>query len=350
MVISIEESLEKEIMGRSLFNNEIIILERIFSATIDEKAFFLPSIPFIDYLFDNYEALFSKRAINYLRWLKSDYFTTHGTVTSIGGPLIYLAEETKIVKEGIMNVFYMTFNDFPDNIIPYMYCENVVDAEAYITLTQFIFCRNKKNIFVSLRGYGGCNPSELQNLVHDKCVFFAIADSDKSFESDSKGPTAKCVQDELDNSYCANYYILSVREKENLIPASYYESIDIERDKLLELVTNSNEDVRDFFDLKDGIKKKKYDKFYTTSAQWTKINRNIIERMRAEGYFHIAVAEDDKCIFGIGNNALTNSVNTILQSNRPTFLSLLTKRSKTDFKNIDSYILKYGYKFSGRLS
>ena len=145
-------------------------------------------------------------------------------------------------------------------------CEDLSDCKFYASLTQFIM--KQKNMrgelaFENING-GGTNISEtyLENLKSNSSPCIVIADSDKINTCSELGKTAL----ELTNIYEKHFkehittmHILSVRERENLIPPYIYYNLETESNKkihcsILVDIFNQSKETYLYGDIKSGLK------------------------------------------------------------------------------------------------
>lgn len=107
--------------------------------------------------------------------------------------------------------------------------ENHQDGYFYLSLARELAKESKQNweINMSIESCGGSQIKETANntINTEKRFSLMIVDSDKTKSTSSKGSTAKDLLRFITRnptSIVATPYILKVREKENLIPPSFY--------------------------------------------------------------------------------------------------------------------------------
>ncbi len=145
--------------------------------------------------------------------------------------------------------------------------ENLDDATLYQTITQIYLKWNKlKGIAILFEAYagGGSTTEKAYQLIQDKQERFCLCllDSDKKSPNSPLGNTAKDVKKiENTNQPLCEYFIVGVREIENLIPTQLYSTVssgDVNRMPcvhfLEQLEKTSIAEARKYLDIKNGLK------------------------------------------------------------------------------------------------
>lgn len=145
-------------------------------------------------------------------------------------------------------------------------CENESDARFYLNVFNWLNESAISSVSLSNVPYGGGGGEAILSVGKENKAIFVVADSDKDYNSASYGSTYKGVKEKVKEVkktavFPIELYAPNVREKENLFPYLQYKSapsISGPKKKVLELLGEEmNEEILRFFDIKDGIKRKK---------------------------------------------------------------------------------------------
>lgn len=185
----------------------------------------------------------------------------------------YIFKEEKEGNQTIFNIsigFIKTFKEFRESVL---ITEDLDDGKLYISMTkEYIkeYIGKDKGIsieFDDISGGGANTHKSYKNFLEKNRLTLCVLDSDKTCKKDEKGSTAKKVEKVRDEYEDKVTYvcILDVREKENLIPPSFYKlcsnGINSELiDKLIKLEDTCYGSINflRYGDIKDGITLKKY--------------------------------------------------------------------------------------------
>lgn len=163
-----------------------------------------------------------------------------------------------------VDYFYKNERLLPSNLVS----EDLSDCEFYeVMVKKYLKSKNYKYKlnFRYVNG-GGLNThiNYRNSLIQGKAPCLVIVDSDKESKGSSYGATATNVikkYDEIKEKYITEYYILDVREKENMIPPCLYglvcDNKEIEKDiNILDKVSKNDKlkDLLIYGDIKSGIK------------------------------------------------------------------------------------------------
>lgn len=163
----------------------------------------------------------------------------------------------------------ITYFDDPEKLLPlHLIAEDDSDCEFYYYITRRYIQEHRLGCGLEVRNvHGGGDQTHIiyeRQLIRYYRTCLAILDSDKKYENDKIGSTAKKVIDkyeEYQENYITDYHVINVREKENLVVPSLYQlcskshsiKTDLEILHLLETNEILNSIYR-FGDIKDGIK------------------------------------------------------------------------------------------------
>lgn len=184
--------------------------------------------------------------------------------------------------------------------------ENHQDGYFYLSLARELAKESKQNweINMSIESCGGSQIKETANntINTEKRFSLMIVDSDKTKSTSSKGSTAKDLLRFITRnptSIVATPYILKVREKENLIPPSFYIKLSQHQNNkwlsFLSTVEDDDEYIEflRFSDIKDDVGK------VNDVSNYSSIMQKI----------HTFITDDNK---GVGKNAVTQFKDLIL--------------------------------------
>lgn len=223
--------------------------------------------------------------------------------------------------------------------------ENPTDYNFYINIFNY-FNKNPEYITnLENSAFGGGSAKDfLQAMDNDNNIVLAISDSDKNFEKDDYGVTAKKVI-EFINSHTGtammDYYVLRFREKENLIPIDCYGLFSAKKNRgLFECIKkfSSNHEFMRYVDLKDGYKIKH---ILCNNTEWHRLYDDFVEKCKQKGvYNEHAANNEDVCINGIGNH-LADDLNKVFFCNNHVKTALENKKIKTANFDVKEHIPSY---------
>lgn len=145
--------------------------------------------------------------------------------------------------------------------------ENSKDGEFFFEISSKILHSKKLGNFkinLSIIHGGGCDtPNQYERYSNEQRMCICIVDSDKYFTDDEFGLTAKKLIEthKLISNPASNYYILNVKEKENLIsPIMYLHSncINTHIQSFAKLDETKNQEILSFMPFFKGLSVKKY--------------------------------------------------------------------------------------------
>ena len=343
MVIKVEDDFVTDIFNNGLSDQELHCFSRLFEAMCEKKCFLrADDKKFYKWLLDNHFGFFSKNVRGVLTKMYNDFSTIMSEAQRID--YLYSITRNKTVycdDSSNINKCSIPILGIPNELSPSIYAENDEDAQFYYD----VFSNIKKGIptYILRRGFGGgSGKSIIKGLIKDKMVFFAVIDSDRSFPTDTMGSTAKGIRKlfKKDRLYWSEL-TLNVREKENLLPVQAMILDDKEMTGVLGfLKKNTNNDVKDYFDIKSGIDSNKFLE-KKQNPKWWAVNHYAIDYLEIEEKVVFA-DQNKKSINGVGDNYITS-----LQSNKridySEIMKCCTQNQKEDWDRITSSIIKYGY-------
>jgi len=206
--------------------------------------------------------------------------------------------------------------------------ENLDDVSFYKRVADtYIKSNTLGNIHIrceSRHGGGGTTTQVFQQIQSGEQNFcLCILDSDKKAPKLSPGNTARDVSRAHNpKQHLCKVYILNVREIENLIPTSIYRDLFIEDQNkknaidFIEFIDNNHIDIRNYLDLKNGLKLCKVFKENREGEffkYWINCARIISETFNQNLYICLqnlvcSKTEDKDCecyvTFGFGDNII----------------------------------------------
>lgn len=341
MIIKIDDDFAKESIINGLSEDELLQISRLYQLMAEKKLFVrVDDRDFLVLLLEKYIEYFSKFAINVMKNVLSNFYSTMSTVKQLDCLFTVTKNSLKYCDDNCDSCS-IPLKDLPDELCPYFYAENDEDSRFYFTI--FKETGPKYPVYIRCRGFGGgSGKGVIKSLIKDKTIFFAVIDSDKEYRNGATGSTAKSIKPlfKKDRLFW-KHYILNVREKENLLPI---DSILIESNVLplvLECILNNKVDeIVEHFDIKSGIDEESY--FRKSSVQgWCRVHHPIIDYL--ENTKRVIFPDSNKKgISGVGDSFISR----LLEDHNIDFSTILrncTTRQYEDWNNIFKQIIKYGY-------
>lgn len=240
-----------------------------------------------------------------LTWIKNNILDVFALREKASFVIILSFGKTQIIEETkterTIKKYYISIFDTEEIKESTLMCENKSDYDFYRSIFRWDTSPGCDS-FLENRPFGGGGGEAIKPTYEEKRAVLVIVDSDKDFSEGKIGSTAKGVRDKLKEInksivFPIEAYSPDVREKENLFLYDEYSSLesDSKTKNVLNLLSKeSNEEILRFFDIKDGIKRKKL-----KDEQWVEkyklflddcINNDaIIELKECDG------CEDDCC-------------------------------------------------------
>lgn len=235
--------------------------------------------------------------------------------------------------------------------------DNPDDAEFYISVFSYMNTNKLYTVNFENSSFCGSNAERYLNAMDEELnIILAISDSDKEYENCDLGNTAKKVINAVNNAKNAimEYYIIGVREIENLIPIDFYSLISNSNvDLLLDCIKNfsQNEEFMKYVNIKDGVSNYCLD---NADEKWHKLYDDFIQMCKENGIYNRK--EDGYrskiCVKGIGSNQINRiRVKLFKKDNQLNFEILGTNYDRKDcmpqyiineWSNIYNYLLNYG--------
>lgn len=356
MIIEFSNEIEDLFINDKYTDNDLKVLQSLFTMFSNEKNYLKLSEKFImKILFDKYIFESFSRDI---RRLINDLYARYSTIKSEYkkyNSLVVLSS-TKTIKK-IMNEiniqYEVPFNSNVENLFAILSTENVQDYHFYMGIYKMF---NDEKIYIDNLPYNGGNIDTIKTYIHNNKVLLCIADSDKEYFDSKKGSTASAVErliKKYETKKIIDKYVLNVREKENLIPFSTYliycESTKEKYFKEINNLANMDNNINYYYDIKDGIKLKKYNEYYNKfdtdeCIKWNQINRKMIDAAIDNELSDFNVCLDERCIKGALD--VFNRIEVDIEKNDEKVKNIqFYPLQLEDIKNINNKITHFGIVF-----
>ncbi|WP_195945606.1 hypothetical protein [Paraclostridium bifermentans] len=344
--ISLKEYIEKNISKLNESSEEIEVIENI-ARSYSEKRHIIIAKRSILLYFSKLDLLEKKvRSIYTDLYSRSAQYKVYKSVFVEYIKILSNEYSFRKVKENSQCIYEVPINYFNDNRFlreSVLVTENLRDAWLYKSMTKkYIKQVMQINLDINLEEMnGGGNDLSIayENKIKENRLVVCVADSDKRYPNSTIGDTARYATNIYKNydSYRITYmHKLGVREKENLIPPSFYllctNGINIESLKNLvelEVLNNSSSEFLKYIDIKDGIELKSY---RGDNKNYINYIKHIIEE-HPELIACDLESEKDlqvKVILGAGKKAIDTFHREILDDNLDNILEYKLKVLKED--------------------
>lgn len=272
----------------------------------------------------------------FINWVKQKYIYIYAGRDIIEHKIVITIKNFQISIEG--NNYIVPLKYFYDFRETKLLTENETDGRFFEDICQFI--KKDKNIsdWYSIRFENdSCHGSNvaskiMQNALENR-IALCILDSDKDMKNSKMGDTYKGANKSFKKIKKDHIIILKAlesREKENLFPPIVYMLLCEEKKELLTTLNLfiDNQKIIKFFDLKDGVKYKKYKK-----KRWLQYYKPLIDEFIKVGIYKEPIDSEIKddfiCIEGIGDK-LCDIVCQILLESELKSEELLEKRGVSE--------------------
>ncbi len=240
-----------------------------------------------------------------ITYLLDHYVNTYSSLPKVSKKLLIVPSPGYLINDD--NTYCILLKDTNNFSCAKLSTENPTDYDFYVNVFNYINENNEYTIHFENHAFGGSSAKDfLQAMDKENNIVLAISDSDKSYEKDAYGDTANKVVEFINShpgSSIMEYYIVHMREKENLIPIDCYCLLGKSTHKLLfDCIKKfeSNQEFMRYIDLKDGYRLKHIN---TTNKEWHNLYDAFIAECKLNGaYNKHATQDNDVCISGIGGN------------------------------------------------
>ena len=244
----------------------------------------------------------------FARWLRQQYIYVYSCKNIIEYKIIASVDNLEITA--VNKNYYVPLAYFFDFRETKLLTENETDGKFFIDIYHFIRKHKKTSDMYSIKFENdSCHGANVaakitQNALENR-IAVCLLDSDRELSGAKTGATYKGANNsykKIKNNHIMYLSALESREKENLFPPSAYIPLCKEKIALLNVLSQfiSEEKIIRYFDIKDGIKYKKY-----KINGWEQYYKRVIDELKKEGIYKMPESgeEDDDfvCLEGIGD-------------------------------------------------
>ena len=342
MVIELEKRYEEYLINHGINQDIIHDLNKILENAYDKRIFFRSSLRFFEFLYSSslYNNL-SYFAKQYVEFFIEHHFRIVSETNHIK-TLIFITNDSHVAPMSEAGS-YVTFEMLPYDLTSRIYGENIDDSKFYKKLFDILPHEYKNEICLETDSFNGDNVGNFSELIKEdnKRIFFTVIDSDKDYPGADYGKTASDYQKEYNKTkpYFCYLKILSVREKENLMPIQFMNISCAEVKDVYSYISTLNEDIRNYYDLKSGIKNTVYNE-KKSDPRWNAIYEPVITFAKSNSYFHIEKGKNKyQHVKGVGKN-ITNDFTKV---DKNSYMSLLTNMQRNDLNCVFELICRFGF-------
>ena len=272
----------------------------------------------------------------FMRWLKQQYIYVYAGRDIVVHKIIVTTVLTEISVVG--NDFIVPLDYFYDFRETKLLTENETDGKFYETICHFIKKDKKTSDWYSIKFendscHGANVASKITQSALDNRIAICILDSDREMKGAATGATFKGANNsfkKVKTNHIMYLKALDSREKENLFPPSAYMLLCEEKRTLLAVLNRfiDEDKIIKYFDIKDGIKYKKY-----KIDGWEQYYKQVIDELIKVGEYKLPgseeIEDDFICLDGIGDK-ICDIVCQVLLGPETTSEDILSRRSVTE--------------------
>lgn len=259
----------------------------------------------------------------FICWIKQKYLYLYDCKNIIDYKIVVTVNIDVI--NVVNRVYYVPLVYFHDLRETKLLTEHETDCEFFINIYKFIRKQQNTSDYFGMKFendscHGSNVASKICQIAKENRISICILDSDKEMQNAKYGDTYKGANKsykKINKNHIVLLRVLECREKENLFPPSIYAVISEEHKQFLMILDNfiKNKRIIQYFDIKDGVKYKKY-----KIKGWKEYYSEVIKQMSNAGIY--VVPGDDFtenidefiCVKGIGDK-ICSSVCQILLEN-----------------------------------
>lgn len=335
MWIELPDDIEEYLIAiNDTMNKEALALNALFDAMLKGKHIVFASRKLLNRI-QKLEYL-NESNRDFISWIKQKY--------------IYLYEcrdiiEYKVIITGQKDVFMLTDKIYKISLEYFfdireskLLTENESDGEFFKDIFQYIKRKNNMSCHFDIKFendsfHGGNASAKVLQIAKEERISLCIIDSDKEMEGDKRGDTyrgANNAYKKVKNKHIILLKELGVREKENLLPPKAYMTICDKNQTLLQTLDCfvDDEKIIKYFDIKDGVKFKRYQQ-----ENWKKYYDRVISKLIERDAFTFPPngenVNDFKCVEGIGEKAC-NTMSRLLLKDEMTCVETLKNTNVND--------------------
>lgn len=278
----------------------------------------------------------------FICWIKQQYIYLYGC-RDIVEYKIRVTTDADVISV-IENIYKVPLDYFYDFRESKLLTENESDGKFFVDIYDFIRKNKKIGDYYSVRFendscHGANVSSKIAQNAKENRIAICILDSDREMEGSKVGPTYKGAKNSFNrvkNNHIMHLKALDVREKENLFPPNAYMLLCEEKMPFLRVLHQfiEEEKIIKYFDIKDGVKYKKY-----KINGWEQYYKAVIERLIQEGIYKLPQQEEEDkdnfiCIEGVGER-ICDVVCKVLLEEEIKSEEILDKRGMTEDRKQD---------------
>ena len=318
MLIEFTDDFINQLNKMEYLDNVWLLLNNILHNTLHYHHIVFATIQGIEMLLGSNEIDNSNKKV--LGWIKNKIQDLNALKNKVKIILRLSFVSSSKKQEDNKTIYYLNVYDVDEFKESVFVTENPSDYDFYLKIAKWFLNFNNYDISISNSPSCGSNAEQviISNNKEEKFVY-CLFDSDRDSLNAKAGDTYKNAKKGANKRVNKNYPfqldILEAREKENLFPFTQYindTKIGKKERELLKLIQNESEEIQKFFDIKDGIKKKRIrDKRY---QDWQAIYFDFIQKCEKMNLCDICNCQKDSCrdckdsdeeyIHGIGDKIL----------------------------------------------
>lgn len=259
----------------------------------------------------------------FICWIKQQYIYLYSCRDIVDHKIVVTTVANTIsVKENTYVVPLEYFYDFRETKL---LTENETDGSFFEDIYFFIKHYKRTSDFFSIKFENdSCHGSnvgiKITQTAKENRIAICLLDSDREMQGATTGGTYKGANKsykQIKKNHILLLKALEAREKENLFPPSAYMLLCEEKKAFLEVLDQfvEEEKIIKYFDIKDGVKYKKY-----KINGWEQYYETLVEALTKAGIYKLPkldeMKEDFVCIEGIGDKVCDIVCQVLLEKAR----------------------------------
>lgn len=275
----------------------------------------------------------------FICWIKQKYIYLYGCRDIIEYK-ISVTTDTDVISI-VDNIYKVPLEFFYDFRESKLLTENESDGEFFIDIYNYIKKNKKIGDFYSVKFendscHGANVASKITQNAKENRIAICILDSDREMKGSKVGATyigARRSFNKVKNNHIMLLEKLDAREKENLFPPIIYMLLCEEKKVLLMVLHKfiEEEKIIKYFDIKDGIKYKKY-----KINGWESYYKAVIDELIRAGIYKLPQQNEEEkddfiCIEGVGEK-ICDVVCKVLLEEEVNSEEILNKRGMSEEK------------------
>lgn len=308
MWIELSDKLAEDITKvKSPMDKSIMVINTLFDSMLKGQHIVFASRELLSY-FENHDFI-SPSNKGFISWIKQKYIYVYECHDIIDFKLIVTSTTSSVKRKD--SIFEVPLSYFYEVRETKLLTENENDARLFISIFNIIRKQKRLSTLYDIKVdnascHGANAASKILQSNSENRITLCILDSDREMKGSARGSTYKGANNaykEVKKSKVIHLSELGVREKENLMSPNMYLMITDNHKRLLEILEGEieNSKIIMFFDIKDGIKYKKY-----KIHGWVEYYQSVIDKFIAAGIYNIPqdeteATDDFLCLEGIGD-------------------------------------------------